>query len=47
MLSYKFINIANKIHNNKWYRNFLELCKGEHLPGNTKPKDVKQYLIYK
>ena len=33
--------------NNKWYRNFLELCKGEHLPGNIKPKDVKQYLIYK
>jgi Zn ribbon nucleic-acid-binding protein len=31
---------------NKFYKNFLELCKGLGLPSNTKPKDVKQHLVY-
>jgi len=31
---------------NKWYRNFLELCRGESLSPNTKPKDVEKYLTY-
>lgn len=30
---------------NKFYRTFLLLCKGENLPGETRPKDVIQYLL--
>jgi len=32
---------------NNWYKDFLELCRGENLPGDTKLKDVEKYLIYK
>lgn len=31
----------------RYYKTFLDLVKGEQLPGNTKPKDVEQYKLYK
>lgn len=30
----------------KFYKGFTDLCQALHLPGNTKPIDVKQYLTY-
>ena len=30
---------------NKFYRNFLELCKNEGLDSNTRPRDVKHMLL--
>lgn len=31
----------------KFYESLTELCLGEHLPGTTRPKDVRHLLLYK
>lgn len=33
--------------NNKFYKNILDLCKGENLPSTTTIKDINEYKIYK
>jgi len=47
--SYIFYRIS-KIYKyrveNKWYKNFLDLCSGESMSNNIKVKDVVKYLTY-
>lgn len=46
-LLYRISQIYKYKVKERYYKTFLDLAKGEHLPGNTKPIDVEQYKLYK
>lgn len=46
-LLFKISKIYKYKINDKFYKTFIDLCRGEHLPDSTVSSDVEQYLLYK
>jgi len=44
-LTYMLCKEKMYVVNNKYYRNILDLCKGEKLPMDTSPKDVVKFKL--
>lgn len=44
-LAYMLCSKRMYVVNNKYYRNILDLCKGEKLPMDTSPKDVVKFKL--